>query len=302
MGTSYSTIGKFDYSNYKDVFEKDHIEDIKKIREGFEYKPFDSENINNFYALEQLCCIESEDLLKLCKKRNIKVDDDKPLEQKILDWQIEMKTKKWSCKTFQETYYYYKGSGYGDLNRFLRNTSLPFNFYPLIAGDNTHILHCIYQLDNFIEKDGIYGDYNKYVYRGITPPELIILKRSMKKNNDKKVKTGKEIYFESLLMGNGFVSTSKNIKTALTIVKNQNDEYNCCILKFKIPKEIKFLDIDTESDEAEIIIQRNIIFKQFNKLGYDKIQNMYVIECQIYPFDPDIKRFYKDNSILDKLK
>lgn len=302
MGTTYSIIGKHNYSRPSDVFKKKQLEKLKNIRNMSEndYPPINKRNL--FYPLEQLCFFSYDELLKFCKEKNIKINPDKPLEINIFDWQIEKfvsKSKK--CENMEKAYNFYKGDGFKEVNDLLRrkDIDLPYNFYPLIAFNcndyNGSTLNCIYQLDNYIEKCGKFGDDETFVYRGLTPPQLVVVKRSIK--NDMVIRKSGEIYFRESLPDKAFISASKSIDVASGIVESHtigDKKYNCCILKFRIPEKIKFLDKDFDSEEQEILLQRGILFYNFKELGKDN-NDIYVIECEIKSFYDDLDNFYKSD-------
>lgn len=300
MEKKYLRIGNNNYSSPRDVFKTDKLEEVQNIRNmtEFDYPPTNKKN--NFYPLEQLCFFTYDNLIKLCEDRKIEIDINKPLEINILDYQINkivFGSKR--CETLEDAYEYYVGAGFVDMNTFLRRNdiSLPYNFYPLIAGDsnkgssvgkNVSILNCIYRLDNYIEKYGEFGDDETFVYRGLTPPELVVVEHSLE--NDKKIRKHGEIYFREGLSGKAFTSSSKSIKEASRFVCKEG--YDCCLLKFKIPSDIKFLDKSKYTTEEEYIIQRDIIFLNFEKIGKDE-NDVYIIECRIKPVPTKLEEFYK---------
>jgi len=264
-----------------------------------------------FFPLEQLCSLEEDELKQIINIRNIEIDGNKTLEENIFDWQIHKLTMKRWCNNFDNLYSYYKGSGYQDINEYLRknNRNLPSNIYPLIGGKNLNvqILYCIYQLDKYISRDGLFGDSDTFFYRGIKPAELIVVKNCLKTSNiaSRKIKKNEKCFISGIY-DNAFISASKKIDKAANFVTHP--EFNCCILRFRIPTDIKYLDKDYEEygdfkdieGESEIIIQRNIWFSDFKY--YDLYKNIYIIDCEIELRGKNIDSFYNHNSFLDHIK
>jgi hypothetical protein len=294
---------KYSKEIFNYIFTPPYIDDVKNIRGINNYISFDikKDKITNFYPLEQLYLFDKKDLKKLIETRKIKISNYEKYKiiEKIFQWQIEyrIRNNNYECKNIEDVYKYYKGSGYLDINNFLREKIIPNNIYPLIAGKYIQKLNFIFKLDNYISEYGNNGDNSFYVYRGITPPELIVLERCLKLNKKKVNKEG--LAFNYPFVDRAFVSASKNIEVAAGFV--ERNECNCCVLKFRLPKNIKYLDIDYDSDEKEVIIQRNVSFTEFKTFTLYKNKVM-IIECKIQLLPSDIDSFYNDTKIFERIK
>jgi hypothetical protein len=318
-------IGVLKYETYSDIFETEMIKKkIKNIRDTSVYPPYLTKNdlietekndlrkfneyfkkfklfkptsINRvdailegiFYPMEQLVQFSDNELYQLLVDRKIEEMSEEALIKyqvsKIIDGESE-------CKTFEKTYDFYSSTGYQDINVYIREKTkgLPENFfYPLVGGNrkNIRLLYCIYQLDSFIKLSNKFGDGKTIYYRGITPPTLIVLQSCME--NNKNVKDGK-LDFELSLNDIGFSS----ITTDINIAKNFTKDYNCCILMFTIPKNIRYGDYSSKTHEKELILERNILYSEFEKKM--KFDGIFIIECSIRKIPYRLLDIYNGNT------
>lgn len=299
--------------NYPPFLTKEKLQKIKKtdsklfneaLRHYKLFKPQTTDSIEAilegiFYPIEQLCQFSESQLKKIIEERNIIGTS----EHDVMLWQIKKNIDSESqCKTFAQTFEYYASSGFGDINRFLREIGgLPDNFlYALIGGHvkNIKLLYCIYQLDNIIKEPNTYGDNKTIYYRGIKKPTLIVIEKAMK--NDKEVHDKlNEESFMIQLNEPGFSSITTDINVAKKFVET-DEGYNCCILRFTLPANIKCVDKTKENQsEQESIIERNIIYSNFTK--HDKIDGVHVIDCRIQKFTYPLTDIYSGvkNNIVE---
>jgi hypothetical protein len=247
-----------------------------------------------FYPMEQLCNLSDEELYQLLVDREI----EEMSEEGLIKYQVSKTINPESqCKTFEDTYSFYSATGHKDINDFIRGISkdLPENFfYPLVGGNrsNIRLLYCIHQMDNMIKNSNKFGDGKTIYYKGIRPPTLIVIESSMK---DKKTVKDGDIDFQLLLNDVGFGSVTTDINIAKNFVKG----YNCCILMFSIPENIRIVDKTTETHEQETILERNIIYSSFVKRK--TIEDTFVIECSIRKFSYPLLDIYngKNNKIVE---
>jgi len=158
-------------------------------------------------------------------------------------------------KSMEESLKFYQGTGYGEINTFLRDPS--FNESILIKHiDDQTVAHI-----NNIDKSMGYNKFGKdKFYRGIAGsfiPQAINAS-------------------SGIIVNTSFTSTTSDEKVAKSYV----DSGGCCILVFEIPDNLKTFVYKYKGkySEAEVLVQRNTQFKIVKQFG----KNTYYAELFSY--------------------
>jgi hypothetical protein len=186
------------------------------------------------------------------------------------------------------------------------------NFIMRLLGGNPYIMCkylCISHLDDMCKTHSEQGEKEiepgLFVYHGITKPSLLFIEKCIGKRKDNEFLSEKctnNKNFQNELIDYGYIHASRDIQVAMNFSGD-----NCCVLKFRIPKDLKYLvcdDIENQSkisvgdpDMKEIFIQRNVVFSNFMYIRFDycrfkKDRKIAKIQCDIKPYPVSISNFF----------
>lgn len=165
-------------------------------------------------------------------------------------------------------------------------------------------LVCISELDEAIRDAPKTLNEDTYLYRGVSEPSLVYIQRCIDANEivKKECMSNNRNFFKHTLTTLHYSSTSKEIAIAKSYVKN-----NCCVLRFKVPNNVDYLDTTilseedgySDSDLVEVLLQRNLVYLNFK---YNEIVNgKIIIDCKILKVDVAQIDFDKDAVYLEDL-
>lgn len=276
-------------------------EQVALIKNGFDYDDFkknidiDISSHSYIYPYEHLKSLSIKDLNTLLRKRSLENQGTK--EDKILriqKYHISRLTP--ICQ--DEISHIFHVHTSERVTEYLKSIRLPITgdeeqLIRLLCGyesPNTGKLVCVNLLDKKIKESPKTLSLNTYVYRAIGDPSLIYIQNCIKRDNVRKRCKEREGVFLPALFTYNYSSTSLDISTAATFTQN-----NCCILKFKIPRSVDYLDttkltttdgFEKIDELSEILLQRNIGYSNFKHIGYynDTFKKKMIIVCEISPF------------------
>lgn len=269
---------------------------IVKIRNGFNTLQFndnvdiESSSDRYIYPYEYLKTLSAKDLNILLRKRSLEIQGTK--EDKILRIQRYHIARLTPICQDETTHIFHVHTTY-KLTDYLKDIKLPATgdeeqLIKLLCGIeslNTGKIVCTNLLDRKIKESPKTLDLDTYVYRGIGDPALIYIQDCI---DDRKVKSrckSTDGVFLPALNTRNYSSTSLKISKASTFTQS-----NCCILKFKIPENVDYLDTTKLSRKDgfekidrlyEVLLQRNISYYEFKHIG--EYKEKIVIECEILP-------------------
>lgn len=246
---------KFDLEFDKRMIEKE-ISKIKKKK------------INK---LKNLLNIKNKKIEKLLKKY---IDNENRINELIkISWEIikilniknynKYITLDLSSKRALESLILYKDQGYKELNGYLRlnkiRKNISNNYINNKAQNNQEkkLLKIIKSIDKNMKINK--KETHRYFYKGVSDLSFV-------KNNK---------YIDK-----GFVSITDNINVSKAFI---NKETNCCILKFKIPKGIKYFDYnDIESGELSYLMENELLLERGLKFEIIKKDKNNIFLVKIY--------------------
>lgn len=276
---------------------------VKEIRNCFRMSEFlTNSNLNKFdpnpdyiFPYEYLQTLNSDYLDIILKNRNLpKSGTKKKKILRILRYGIRELSK------FCEDEDLHIHTTNDRITNYLKNVDLPIDgtenqLLRLVYGchrvDISKQLICVNKLDSYIINSPRTLDKDVYVYRSISEPQLIYIDKCVKHNNVIKKCQGRNDAFLAALNTKHYSSTSLDIEASSDYTRN-----NCCILRFKIPNNIDYLDTSLligdgrfDDDElSEVLLQRNITYYDFKYIGKytcDNGEKKMVIDCKIARFD-----------------
>lgn len=158
-------------------------------------------------------------------------------------------------KGMEKSLKFYQGTGYGEINTFLRDPD--FNESVLTKHKDDPIVAHINNIDRSM-------DTNKFgktkFFRGIAGS---FIPQAVNASS-------------GIIVNTSFTSTTSDEKVAKSYV----DDVGCCILVFEIPDDLKTFVYKYKGNysESEVLVQRNTQFKIVKKLG----KNIYYAELFSY--------------------
>jgi hypothetical protein len=173
---------------------------------------------------------------------------------------------------------YYKGTGYGEINKMLRENYVHKEDLKDEKVIKNSVLNHIKNIDYAIQKSGD-SNAGKKVYRGIKK-HLI--------DNDSKT-----------FIERGYSSTSTNPQ----IAAENYTEGGCCVLSLIIPKNIDSYEyVEKGYKESEILLQRNIEYYNIEYLDKSIFgSDLYI--CNIRPYKlPSKEEIVKNEKALEQLR